>query len=120
MDITGIPPLDMPKYPPDMQPAATGMPFDPSFDSFDQKMPPINDQFLDYDWAASFDFSNEWPNPNPNLPPVTNPIPNLPQLANPNASMPPQPSLPGIPQDGSTFGAPGSAGPGGPGPVNYG
>ena len=37
------------------------MSFD-TWDGSDYNMPQILDQFPDYDWAASFDLSNGWPN----------------------------------------------------------
>jgi transcriptional regulatory protein LEU3 len=35
----------------------------PAWDGDYNSIPPMLDQFPDYDWAASLDFANEWPNP---------------------------------------------------------
>lgn len=53
------------KFPPGaamnpLQPSPATMSFD-TFDGSEYSAPPMLDQFPDYDWAASFDFSNEWP-----------------------------------------------------------
>ncbi|KAF2122766.1 C6 zinc finger domain-containing protein [Lophiotrema nucula] len=51
-----------------------GMSFD-IWDGTDYNVPPMLDQFPDYDWAASFDFSTDWPNATLNTGP-TAPLPN--------------------------------------------
>lgn len=41
-------------------------PIDMNFNTWDgseYSVPPMLDQFPDYDWAASFELANDWPNP---------------------------------------------------------
>lgn len=41
--------------------------FDPTIDGgYGENMPPMLDQFLDYDWATNFDFTNNWADQGPN------------------------------------------------------
>jgi hypothetical protein len=80
----GPPGPDM-KLPPDMMQQPGGMMgIHPRFEGYDStNVTPVLDQFLDYDWAASFDFSNDWPNPTATgMPGVNSVMPQLP-LDNP-------------------------------------
>jgi transcriptional regulatory protein LEU3 len=53
-----------------MQQTPTAMSFD-TWDGSEYSVPPMIDQFPDYDWAASFNFSTGWPNMT--MPPLENP-----------------------------------------------
>jgi transcriptional regulatory protein LEU3 len=53
-----------------MQQTPTAMSFD-TWDGSEYSVPPIIDQFPDYDWAASFNFSSGWPSMA--MPPLENP-----------------------------------------------
>lgn len=56
-----IPPADS-AIDPSIQQPPVNMGFDTSFIGSDYGVTPMLDQFPDYDWAASFNFSNDWPN----------------------------------------------------------
>jgi hypothetical protein len=56
-----MPPADS-AIDPSIQQTPVNMGFDPSLAGSDYGIPPVLDQFPDYDWAASFNFSNDWPN----------------------------------------------------------
>jgi hypothetical protein len=44
------------------------MNFPGTWEMGDYSVPTMIDQFPDYDWATSFDFNNEWPNPALSMP----------------------------------------------------
>ncbi|KAF2005768.1 hypothetical protein P154DRAFT_423997 [Amniculicola lignicola CBS 123094] len=60
-DPTAMAPTPQIQLPP---PGTMGM---DSWDGTFYDAPPMLDQFPDYDWAASFDFSTDWPNVNVNM-----------------------------------------------------
>jgi transcriptional regulatory protein LEU3 len=51
-----------------------GMGFD-AWNGADYNIPPMLDQFPDYEWAASFDFSADWAGSNPLAAPSIAPMP---------------------------------------------
>ncbi|KAF2748722.1 C6 zinc finger domain-containing protein [Sporormia fimetaria CBS 119925] len=86
MAAAGGAPIGM-KFPPGMpQP---GLPFDPNIEGYDPTVNPMLDQFLDYDWATSFDLSNDWQNNpavNPGINTTVPPLTQVPAVAAPEGS----------------------------------
>ncbi|KAF2272499.1 uncharacterized protein EI97DRAFT_426208 [Westerdykella ornata] len=59
-------------FQPNLGTPMSGVSLDTSLEGYDSSNPPMLDQFLDYDWATNFDFSNDWTN-NPHVNPGLRP-----------------------------------------------